>query len=170
MSASTTYGHLTAELARKLSATVLAALFESYRSGIDKAPCVLLNAPAVQGYHLGPLVERNQNGKLRPTKYGKLVLGAALVSDTLKKKLFKGLEISSRSGCLKLQRSRATGTMVGLYRSAESFEEDLALPYTTVCEDHGTLASHATRALAEAAMPAPHSWCDDCHEAHPELP
>ena len=75
-------------------------------------------------------------------------------------------EVQSRPGCVTLRRSRATGTMVGLYKSLESgIESDQQWPWSTVCEDHGTVVCHATRKLAEMTLPDPRAWCDECREA-----
>lgn len=79
------------------------------------------------------------------------------------KRLALDAEVRSRKGCLQLRRSRATGTLVGLYRSAEGdMEVDPELPYTTVCEDHSTLVSHRTLADARANLGHPEGWCDAC--------
>jgi len=70
-----------------------------------------------------------------------------------------------RAGCVEIRRSRLTGTLVGLYRSAEAgMEADPEWPWTTVCEAHHTLVSHATRKLARENLPDPCGWCDECRE------
>lgn len=74
-------------------------------------------------------------------------------------------EVARRDGCLELRTSRATGTLVGLYRSAEAgMETDPETPYTTVCEEHHTLVCHSTLALARENLPDPRGWCDECRE------
>ncbi len=76
-------------------------------------------------------------------------------------------EAAQREGCVLLRRARATGTLVGLYRSDEAgMESDPESPWATVCEQHHAIVCHATRANAVLAMPIPHDWCDDCRVAH----
>lgn len=75
---------------------------------------------------------------------------------------------AERAGCIEVRRSRATGTLVGLYRSAEAgMEEDPETPYTTVCEEHNTLVCHATLKLARENLPDPRGWCDECRDKKP---
>lgn len=55
--------------------------------------------------------------------------------------------------------------MVGLYRSKKAeIEDDPSLPWTTVCESHAGIISHATKAQAESAMKCPEDWCSVCSE------
>lgn len=74
-------------------------------------------------------------------------------------------EAKRRDGCIELRKCRATGKLVGLYRSGEAgLEEDAEGKYTTVCEEHGTLVSHRTLAVARSWLADPAGWCDECRE------
>lgn len=42
------------------------------------------------------------------------------------------------------------------------FEADPEQPWETICERHGTVCSHRTRALARWFMVTPEAWCEDC--------
>lgn len=75
-------------------------------------------------------------------------------------------EREERDGCVQLRRCRATGTVVGVYRSvAAGIETDPELPWSTVCEEHHTVVCSATRQLAEVAACYP----DFCEECQPKL-
>lgn len=53
--------------------------------------------------------------------------------------------------------------MVGVYHGEQSgLEVDPDDPWVTVCEEHGTLVSHPTRALASAHASDPLGWCEEC--------
>ena len=80
----------------------------------------------------------------------------------------RGSEVAERAGCLALRTTRQ-GVRVGLYRSLEAgLESDPSVPYTTVCETHGTLVCHETRRAAEQSLSHPESWCDQCRGEPPE--
>ena len=82
----------------------------------------------------------------------------------LEKAVQRALEVEGSPGCCKLQKSRE-GTTVGLYRSAEAgIETDPEWPWATVCEPHGGVVCHRTRAEAEAALSHPKDWCPTCQE------
>jgi hypothetical protein len=69
-------------------------------------------------------------------------------------------------GLVQSRKARTTGTVVGVYDSlAQGIESDPDLPWSTVCEDHGSVVSH--HALRDALSWAAHSdgWCDDCRDA-----
>lgn len=71
------------------------------------------------------------------------------------------------AGCVTQFRSRATGTLVGLYHGEQSgMECDPEYPYVTVCEEHHTLVCHATLADARRCRD-PRDFCDDCRERKP---
>ena len=57
------------------------------------------------------------------------------------------------------RRCRATGTVVTLVWNEGADESQ---PWETICVDHGGVCSHETRALAEAWLPHPDEWCEDC--------
>lgn len=66
------------------------------------------------------------------------------------------------AGCVRITRCRATGTEIGVYHSVQAgMETDPELPWMTVCEAHGTLVGHATRARALQTR-SPEEFCDDC--------
>lgn len=39
---------------------------------------------------------------------------------------------------------------------------DDELPWSTVCEAHGAVVSHATRRVAEQWLSHPEEWCEEC--------
>lgn len=57
------------------------------------------------------------------------------------------------------RRCRANGTTVLL---VYDYDAEPAQPWETICADHGGVCSHETRALAEAWLPHPDEWCEDC--------
>jgi hypothetical protein len=66
------------------------------------------------------------------------------------------------AGCVARWRSRATGTLVGLYHGEQSgIECDPELPWVTVCEEHHTLVSHPTLVDGRRTRD-PREFCDDC--------
>lgn len=68
-------------------------------------------------------------------------------------------------GCVAQTRSRITGTLVGVYHGEQSgMECDPEYPWLTVCEDHGTLATHRTLKLAREHAPDPTMWCEECRD------
>lgn len=72
--------------------------------------------------------------------------------------------LANNAGARLSRRNRATGTTITLYHSEESgLESDPECKWSTVCENHGAIVSHSTRALADSAMSCP-DWCDDCRE------
>lgn len=141
--------------ARRLSARdallLLSACREEIESGIPRALRGLLDV---------------RGGKLRANQQG-LLVGAALATDARQcRRLEAAIEVQSRDGCEKITRARATGTLVGLYRSVEAgIETDPDSPWSTVCEEHHAVVCHETRRGAELAMARPDDWCDDCRDA-----
>lgn len=88
---------------------------------------------------------------------------SAQTTGRLNKALRHRLEIRRREGCVALKKARSTKLLVGLYRSAEGgIESDEKLPWSTVCEEHGGVVCHPSRADAEAAMSCPEDWCPTC--------
>lgn len=80
------------------------------------------------------------------------------------KKLRKLMRQPAHAGLINMRKCRATGFKVGLYRSAESgLEEDPEYPYSTVCEEYGSIVCHATLRLARDSMSYP-EWCGECQE------
>lgn len=62
---------------------------------------------------------------------------------------------------------RQTGTIVGVYRGADAHLDtaDGTEPWSTVCEPHGGVVAHPTRALAIAHASRPGDWCPSCQES-----
>lgn len=66
------------------------------------------------------------------------------------------------AGCVQQRRNRQTGTLIGVYHGVQAgLEDDPECPWCTVCEDHGSIVSHPTLALAKAHASWP-EWCSDC--------
>ena len=57
------------------------------------------------------------------------------------------------------RKARSTGTRVTLVYAPSADREQ---PWETICEPHGGVCSHATRALATAFLSHPEEWCEDC--------
>lgn len=67
------------------------------------------------------------------------------------------------AGCVTQRKARATGTVVGVYHGGQSgMERDDDFPWITVCEEHNTLCTHATLALALSHASDPAGWCGEC--------
>lgn len=64
-------------------------------------------------------------------------------------------------------RARSTGTRVYVVDNRDgSFDsDDVEGKWFDVCDDHGGVVSHATRALAESFASCPEEWCPVCQEA-----
>lgn len=71
--------------------------------------------------------------------------------------------VNGRAGCVKHGVSRATGQPVSIYH-AEQAGIDASDPWVTVCETHGTMASHRSLRLAEKHLPTG-GWCAACMQA-----
>lgn len=76
--------------------------------------------------------------------------------------------LGSAGGPVIRTKSRATGTHVLLGRA-----EDLGMTpddgaWVTICEEHGGIVSHETRALAAGWTPVPDQWCPVCQGLDPE--
>lgn len=84
-----------------------------------------------------------------------------------KKKVTKHVreyEANGLAGCVCRFRSRATGTLVGLYHGPQSgIENDSEWPWITVCEEHSTLVCRATLETARRTR-NPQDFYDDCRE------
>jgi hypothetical protein len=76
-------------------------------------------------------------------------------------------ETAGNAGLIRTVRSRQTGNLISLYRSAEARIEDDPDPdlrYAMVCEAHGGVTCVATRARGLAELPYPNDWCPTCQE------
>jgi len=71
-----------------------------------------------------------------------------------------------RAGCVRQVVSRATGQPVSIYH-AEQAGISASDPWVTICETHGTMASHRSLRLAEKHLPTG-GWCEACMQAPPE--
>ena len=84
--------------------------------------------------------------------------------------------VRANTGLIEARVRRETGRVVSVYdgrmagmdtwgeRRGEQHPE--GAPYSTVCEDHGHIISHATAALARAHAANPLGWCEPCMEEH----
>jgi len=78
--------------------------------------------------------------------------------------------VNGYDGCVQLHRSRKTGHLVGVYNNEQAGmdDNDGLEPWSTVCEEHNTICSHRTLALARDHAGDPMGWCEECAEAMPE--
>jgi hypothetical protein len=77
----------------------------------------------------------------------------------------KHYHFNGLAGCVVQRRSRTTQTMVGVYVSEQAgLEQGRDVRWTTVCETHGMLVSHSTRADAMHHAADPSGWCDECRK------
>jgi hypothetical protein len=75
----------------------------------------------------------------------------------------------SHAGLRYWTRARSTGTYVGIYDGAEADMDTCAGRWQTLCEDHGSIISHRTLALARRHRTSPEEWCEVCSgEERPE--
>ena len=69
------------------------------------------------------------------------------------------------AGLVQQTRAQTTGTLVGLYHSEQAgLDHDPEYPWTTVCEDHGLMVTHASLRAARAHAVVPHEWCELCQK------
>lgn len=66
------------------------------------------------------------------------------------------------AGLRQQRRARQTGSLVGVYDGEAARMDTDAGRWQTVCEDHSTIVSHATLALARWHAAAPADWCEAC--------
>lgn len=66
------------------------------------------------------------------------------------------------AGIRQFRRARSTGRMVGVYDGIAAGMDTEAGRWQTVCEDHGSICSHVTLALATSSASAPEEWCEPC--------
>jgi len=64
------------------------------------------------------------------------------------------------AGLAERRNNRTTGLPMSLY-AAEQAELDTEDPWMVVCEDHSTMVSAPTMALAKQSMAYP-TWCEAC--------
>ena len=58
------------------------------------------------------------------------------------------------------RKARSTGTRVYLEDRREDGDPDQ--PWETICQEHGGVCSHETRATATSFLSHPEEWCEDC--------
>lgn len=61
--------------------------------------------------------------------------------------------------------ARSTGTLVLLVDGVEGGYDTDGGRWQTICEPHGGIISHETRAIAATWMRHPEEWCSECQEA-----
>ena len=71
-------------------------------------------------------------------------------------------ECSERAGCVALRRARSTKRPVGIYNCAEAGLDCGDGRWATICEDHGTIIAHTSKATALRLAAAPEEWCAEC--------
>lgn len=71
------------------------------------------------------------------------------------------------AGCVSQRKSRATGTLVGIYHAHQSgMEMDPDTPWCVVCEAHHTLVCVETLHAAQRTND-PTDFCEDCQDGMP---
>jgi len=63
---------------------------------------------------------------------------------------------------LEERKARSTGAMVSLYAEGDPDDNSGNSKYCTVCDTHGNLVYHNTKANAIYYLSHPEEWCDDC--------
>lgn len=71
-----------------------------------------------------------------------------------------GLDPTQAAGLVQLRTAQQTGTLVGVYEAVAAGIDEFG--YATVCEEHGELMIHETRALAVWHATTPREWCSEC--------
>jgi hypothetical protein len=71
------------------------------------------------------------------------------------------------AGCRYAAKARSTGTLVLVLHGEEAGldTDDGRQPWSTVCDDHGTVCCHQTLALARSHAACPEGWCEECMAA-----
>lgn len=81
-----------------------------------------------------------------------------------------GDDVRTWVGYVSAARNRITGTLIVVIddrngaMSHDSLDDfgDGRSPWWTICDDHGQLVQHQTRALAVAHAARPDGWCEEC--------
>ncbi len=70
------------------------------------------------------------------------------------------------TGLVEQRKNRLTGMLVSLYHAGQAGLDDAdgEEPWSTVCEEHGSIVSHTTLKLARGHLTVP-EWCEDCQRA-----
>ena len=74
-----------------------------------------------------------------------------------------GIDPGDAAGLVQVRLARQTGGLVGVYDAAAAGMEGSG--WASVCEVHGVLVVHDTRALAIAHAADPCGWCERCRGA-----
>jgi hypothetical protein len=76
--------------------------------------------------------------------------------------------VAEYAGCRYASRSRDTGTLILVLNGGEAGldTDDGVLPWSTVCDEHGSVCGHSTLALARSHAHDPLGWCEDCIAAN----
>jgi hypothetical protein len=70
--------------------------------------------------------------------------------------------MTTADGVVQSRRARSTGTQVTVYDGIPSGFDIDGGRWQTVCDPHGFIVSHETRALAVSFASAPEQWCEVC--------
>jgi hypothetical protein len=76
----------------------------------------------------------------------------------------KAYRFEGYAGCVVRRKARQTGTLVGVYHNGQS-GVDSDVPWSTVCEEHGTVLTHPSLRLAHSHASDPLGWCEMCRES-----
>lgn len=77
-------------------------------------------------------------------------------------------EAASRAGCHRLVVAQTTRTLVGLYEAEPAGLDPEGGRWATVCEAHGIIVNHETKATARSWLSHPEEWCSGC-QGHEEV-
>lgn len=72
--------------------------------------------------------------------------------------------LPNHAGLIDQRKCQKTKTTIGLYKALEAgIDSDPDLPYVTLCETHGGLVGHSSKAVAISWMSNP-IWCVECQK------
>lgn len=66
------------------------------------------------------------------------------------------------AGLVQRRKAHSTGTTISIYNNEQADLDTEGGPWSTVCEDHGTIIAHTTITLAKDMASCPEEWCEDC--------
>lgn len=73
-------------------------------------------------------------------------------------------QMPNYAGLIDYRVRRDSGHVVGVYDGEAAEMDTDAGRWQTVCEEHGTVISHATRAIACSHARSPLDWCEPCRD------
>lgn len=79
----------------------------------------------------------------------------------------RAARVREYAGVRSVRVSPQTGTVVAVYDARAAGMDTAAGRWSTVCEDHSTIISHRTLALAEYHAAAVADWCEPCRKEMP---